>query len=146
MLKRRQRKSKILKMVYFNTKTLVWIAGVVTALTGAVIGIAKSWEYIEPGIPALRYYVRDQINGSTNSFKIAQQSQTSIFRDLQIENNEGKKAAAANALANWKLEKLKTNDSVTQNLIENQIREKEAEIEKLNSQLRTLDNLKAKGQ
>jgi len=127
-------------------KSIVWSAGVVTAIAGAIVGVAKSWEYIEPGMPAFRYYVRDRIDTSLSPFKTAQQSQTSILRDLQIENTEGKRSNAANALANWKLERLKTQDPVTQGLIDRQIQEKDNELKKLDSQLKTLNELRSQAQ
>lgn len=113
------------------------LAGVLTgvALVFTSVGaISKNWEAVEPNFLATRGFVR-----------YAQQSQTSILRDLQIESAEGKRSQAANSVANWRLEKLKTHDPVTQGLIDQQITNQEAEVERLSDQLRTLNRLKAQG-
>lgn len=113
------------------------LAGVLTgvALVFTSVGaISKNWDVVEPNFLATRGFVR-----------YAQQSQTSILRDLQIESAEGKRSQAANSVANWRLEKLKTHDPVTQGLIDQQIVNQEAEVERLSDQLRTLNRLKAQG-
>lgn len=127
-------------------KTIAWSAGILATIAGSITAVSAAWPIVEPVLVAHRGYVRDQARDLNQQWKVAQQTQTSILRDLQIEATEGKKSSANNALANWKLEKLKTRDPVTTTLIEQQISEKEAEVEKLNQQLRTLNRLKAQGQ
>jgi hypothetical protein len=129
-----------------RVKVFAWTAGIIATLAGAVTAVANAWPYIEPVWVAHRGYVRDVADDVTHKWKLAQQTQTSILRDLQIEATEGKKSAANNALANWKLEKLKTKDPVTHALIDRQIEEKESELTRLNGQLKTLNTLKAQGQ
>jgi len=129
-----------------SLKMIVWTAGIVATIAGSVTGVSAAWPILEPMLLAHRGYVRVVADDVKHEWKVAQQTQTSILRDLQIEATEGKKSSANNALANWKLEKLKTKDPVTTNLIEQQIGQKEAEIERLNDQLRTLNKLKSQGQ
>ena len=119
---------------------------VIIGLTGSATGMRAAMPLLKPVAPALIYYVDDSVGEVERKLTVAQQSTNSILRDLQIEANEGKKSSVNNSLANWKLEKLKTNDPVTRGLIDQQIQQQENELEKLNSQLKTLNKLRQQGQ
>lgn len=127
-------------LAYLKTRWKLFtfgLAGVATVFT-SVGAISKNWDAVEPSFISTRGFVRDSI-------KVAQQTQTGILRDLQIESAEGKRSQASNAVANWKLEKLKTKDPVTQSLIDQQIINQEAEVDRLSQQLKTLNRLKQQG-
>ena len=113
------------------------VASVVAVFAG-VGTISSNWDSVESGIPAHRGYVREHV-------RVAQAPQQMIYRDIQLEINDGKRTNAASDLAKWKLEKLKTKDPVTLELIDKQIGEKEREIDGLVDQRKTLNKLKSEG-
>lgn len=115
------------------------LAGVAILFT-SVGAISKNWDAVEPNFLTTRGFVRDLVRTAQ-----AQNSVLPVIRDLQIESAEGKRSQANNAAANWKLERSKTQDPVTQRLIDQQISNQEAEVERLTEQLRTLNRLKAQG-
>lgn len=118
------------------------ITGIIVGITGSVTGARSAWPILRLGLPATIYYVDDSLDEHEKKVNTAQQTTNSILRDLQIESTEGKRSNASNALANWKLERTKTQDPVSFGLIDQQIREKEDEINRLNNQLKTLNRLK----
>ena len=122
-------------------KLFAIILGGVAGTFASVGTIAKNWDAVEPSFLASRGWTRDLV-------KLAQSQQPSVLpaiRDLQIESAEGKKSQALNSVANWKLEKTKAKDPVTQGLIDQQITNQENEVSRLNGQIRTLNRLKQEG-
>lgn len=120
-------------------KLIAGSIGAVVFLFTSAGAISKNWDVVESNWVATRGYVRTHV-------LLAQAPQTLITRDLQIDINEGKRSNAANDLAKWKLERSKTKDPITIELIDKQITEREGEVERLNEQRRVLNRLKAQGQ
>lgn len=126
-----------------------WIAAVVAATTSAIIGVAKSWEYVEPKLLAHRGYVREISDDSKKEYQSSEgqlllklNALLSAQKDSQIEQAEGKRDAAKEAKAKWTAEVSKTQDPVTRNLYDQHINELDATIDKLNRQIRQLNSTK----
>lgn len=124
-------------------RKIAWAAGIVATISGGIVGYAKAWPEIEPWWWASRGFVYSQVDSARSQFKQAQDSTAAILRDLQIEQAEGKRDAAKEAKAKWGVELNKTADPITREMIDRHINELEASVGKLDSQIRTLNRMRA---
>lgn len=115
------------------------IAGVVVAITGAIVGVATAWPLIEPYMAAHRAYVRAVAMGLTDSYQAAQSDSRRVIRDLQIEQAEGKRDSATDAIVKWTIEIRKSNDETTKSMIQGQIDQLLMTKRRLNEQIDTLN-------
>ena len=133
--KRSVRKKRKAELYVFNgkTKMVLWVAGAVVTITGAVVGFNNMVPIVEPYMPATHMYVRDLTDSTSH-----------ILRDIQVEQAQGKIDATNDAVVKWKLERSKTQDPVTQNMIDQHIHDLGNLSERLADQLKTLKEIKAR--
>lgn len=107
---------------------------VIAAVIATLGGLPAAWagaNLLEPVVPAHRGYVRTVM-----------EPVLSAVRDSQIEQAEGKRDAAKEAKTKWLLERSKTKDSTTIDMIDHHIGELDVTIDKLNAQIKTLSRLR----
>ena len=122
------------------------VTGVVVGLSGSVTGVRAAWPVVKMWMPAPIVYVDGSIEEAEGRIRMAQQTNTSILRDLQLETAEGKKESAAQNKAKWQVERSKIQDPATLGLIDQQLNELDKTISRINSQIRVIEKLKANGQ
>lgn len=97
------------------------IAGMVGAITGAIVGVAAAWPIIHWVVPAHRGYVIEQVGGV--------QATTNELLIWKFEDDKGRKRSEA---ANWNIQMQKEQDPQTRTLIQQrieQLQRDQAEIE-----------------
>lgn len=102
-----------------------------------------SHEYVNHEIDGVKVEVRKDIDSTKSDLKSSLDNTNYILRDMQIEQAQGKLDASTDAVSKWKLELAKTKDPQTQTMIEGTIKEIDVRIRSLNSQLNTLNQLRA---
>lgn len=122
------------------------LTGIIIGATGAAGSIKASWSVMRYGVPANLVYVDGSVEEVEGRIRIAQQSNASILRDLQIETAEGKKESAVQNKAKWQVERSKTKDPATLNLIDQQLNDLDRTISRLDNQIRVIEQLKSRGQ
>lgn len=115
------------------------IAGVVGAFTGAIVGGAAAWTIVEPYMIAHRGYVRFVTMQFADKSDAAQNQSRRVIRDLQVEQADGKRDAAEEAIFKWGLELSKATDEQAKQLITARIRELQNTKQKLDNQIDTLN-------
>ena len=116
----------------------VSIAGLIAAVTGAIVGIAKATPVVEPWWYASRGYVRDVGAENESRIKIAQSKIEKKLDHIQLEQAQGKAEAADNDLFKAGLEYKKAADDQTKEYIQQQINKLTATKERIKSQIETL--------
>lgn len=127
-----------------KTKMVLWIAGAVVTVTGAVVGINNALPVLEPYAPATHSFTRELTDGLDKRLTQAQNNTAYILRDIQIEQAQGKIDATSDAVVKWKLERSKTQDPVTQSMIDSHVNDLGAQAQRLHEQLKVLQQIKAK--
>lgn len=127
-----------------KTKMILWAAGAVVTITGAVVGINNALPVLEPYAPATHSFTRELTDGLDKRLSMAQSSTDYILRDIQLEQAQGKSDANADSIVKWKLERAKSQDPVTQSMIDTHIHDLGVLADRLDSQVKTLKDLKAK--
>jgi hypothetical protein len=120
--------------VKYATGVLAFVA----AIGGAVAAVPK----IEPVFPAHRLYVREEVRHVHDTIQMAQDASIRALRDVQVEQAEGKREAADDALATWQLKLSGTTDETAKQLIRERIRALENTQRKLDGQINTLNRLR----
>lgn len=113
------------------TTAVAVLGGLPAAYAGAV--------FLEPVAPAHRAYVRDQVHE-------AQNATLPVLRDLQVDIANRAKRDEVDKKTKWTIERAKTKDPATLDMIDRQLRDSEATINALDEQLTTVKQLRAKGQ
>lgn len=106
------------------------------AILGGIPGAWAGAQFFEPAVPASRSYVRDLVH-------VAQNSVLPVLRDLQIETAEGKRDAAETAIDRFNLELNRAQTDDERMKINRAIRDQINTRDKLNGQIKTLNNLKS---
>lgn len=119
------------------------IAGVVGAITAAIIGVATAWPLIEPYVAAHRGYVRHVAAEIGDKNELAQHQNRKVIRDLQIEQADGKRDQIEEAIFKWEIELAKITDEQARFLINSRIRELQNTKSKLENQIETLNKAKS---
>lgn len=112
------------------------------AFVAAIGGAVKAWPDLEPGMPALRHYVRSEVTDAERRVKIAQEGTVRILRDLQIEQAEGKRDRIENDIAKWALERGKTQDPGTAAMIDEELRRSVQTKQRIDRQIETLTRMR----
>lgn len=115
------------------------LVGMIGVTAGAIVSAAAAWPLIEPYLAAHRGYVRYVAGEVSNGASTAQSESRKVIRDLQVEQAEGKRDAAAGDLVKWEIELGKTSNDQTRALIEKQMRELTVTKHRLDSQIETLN-------
>lgn len=118
------------------------IAGIVGALTGAVVGAAAAWPILEPYLAAHRGYVRFIAMEATGKYQADQLESRRVVRDIQVEQADGKREQTEEAIFKWQLELAKAPDEQARQLISNRIRELQNTKAKLINQIDTLNKVR----
>lgn len=119
------------------------LVGIIGVTAGAIVSAAAAWPLIEPYLVAHRGYVRHVSDSVSNNSSAAQSESRKVIRDLQVEQAEGKRDQADEALFKWKVELNKAADDQTRQLIFERLRELENTKRKLGDQIETLNKARA---
>ena len=103
------------------------------ALIGASGAAAKTWIDFNLFVPASRQWVSAEIDTTKTT-----------VQDVQIEIAEGKREQTKDSLAKWGVELARAANDQTKSLIQRQINELQATIDRLNSQITTLKQLRGR--
>jgi len=118
----------------FITAALALLAGIPGYVAGA--------NYLEPAVPAQRYWVRNHVEEETTKLKLTEDTTLKVLRDLQIETAEGKRDNAANARAKFELDYAHEKNDERKLEIGKTIRSLQGTEDKLNQQIKTLNKLR----
>ena len=121
------------------------VTGIVAGVSGSVTGGRAAWPIVKMGLPAPIVYVDSSLEEVEGRIRMAQQTSTSILRDLQVETAEGKKESAVQNKAKWQVERSKIQDPATLGLIDQQLNDLDKTISRLDNQIRVIEKLKASG-
>jgi hypothetical protein len=88
------------------------LAGAVVAITGAIVGVAKAWPYVEPYLLAHRGYVLEQVGGVT-----------ATTNELLIWKSEDSQERIKSEISGWAIQLQKESDPQQKHLIEQRLRE-----------------------
>lgn len=130
---------KLHAWVLKRVRRIMWVSGVVAAISGGIVGGAKAWPLVEPYFLAHRGYVRDYTTQISDKANAGQEDSRRVIRDLQIEQAEGKRDQADDSLLKWRVELGKASDAQTVQLIAKQITTLETMKSKLVNQIQTLN-------
>ncbi len=114
-------------------------AGIVVAITAAIVGVATAWPLLEPWVAAHRGYVREVSSAIEFKLNLAQIKGYAAIRDIQIEQAEGKRDQVEDSIFKWNIEMEKAPDLQSKSLIADRIRDLQNIKRKLDSQLDTLN-------
>lgn len=120
-------------------RKIIWVSGVVAAISAGIVGGARAWPILEPFWFAHRGYVRDYTMLASDKTNAAQSDSRKIIRDLQVESAEGKRDQTEDSILKWKIELAKASDVQTIQMISKQISTLENTKSKLVNQIDTLN-------
>ncbi len=103
-------------------------------------------DYAEPGWYASHGWVRDLFDAKIRPVTVSQNDDRKILRDIQIDTANRAKRDEVNNLAKYTIERDKVKDNFTLDLIDKQIDASKDSLRALDDQLKTLKELKGKGQ
>ena len=116
----------------------ITVCGLIAAVTGAIVGIAKATPVVEPWWYASRGYVRDVGAENENRIKLAQSKIEKKLDHIQLEQAQGKSESVDNDLFKAGLEFKKASDDQTKEYIQQHINKLTATKDRLKSQIETL--------
>lgn len=121
------------------------VTAVVVGLTGAIQGIKAAWPLMRLILPALILYVDGSVDDARGEWRTAQSSDRGVLRDVQIDMNNRSRRDEIQKKYNFAIERTKTSDPTTLQIIDRSLRDVEENISELDNQLNTLKQLKAHG-
>ena len=126
-------------------KSAMAALGLIIALGGAIKVTPDIYNAIEPIWYASRAYARDLQSVTIKEAQSIGERNNVILRDLQIEQAEGKRDAAANDIAKWNVELAKAekqNDAALAYKIRDAISKLTSIHDRLDAQIKTLNKLR----
>jgi hypothetical protein len=113
-------------------RNIIYVAGGVAAIAGAITALPKATQVVEPYGPAHRGFVRDTTRSSVEP--IAQQTDVLLYWKLEDEKNRTKREEGA-----WNVQLQRENDPASRALIEQQIQRATADRKKIDDRLNKLN-------
>lgn len=126
-------------------KSATAVLGLLAAYPTGMAGARLLSDQIEPSWVAQRGWVRESIEEKLKPFVVVQADDRRILRDLQIDGANRSLRDEKNSQAQWLVKRKETNDPLTLELIDRQLSLSKDSIDALQDQVKTLNELKAKG-
>lgn len=127
MAKRPPLKTSLWQRTPLRWRNMTKMAAGVVAITGAIVGVAKAWPYVEPYLLAHRGYVIEHIGGVQ-----------ATTNELLIWKFEDAKSRSKADMEGWTIQMQKENDPQTRTLIQRRIEQLNVEQQQYDQRIRAL--------
>lgn len=121
--------------------TIAVVTGLITGITGSIIGISNAAPIVEPWWYASRGWVRVQQTIADQKSADANEKTVRILRGIQIDGANGKREATEGDIFKWEQELKKAVDDDSREKIAGQLRKLHDTKRSLDAQIDTLSKL-----
>lgn len=126
-------------------KSAMAVLGLLGAYPTGMAGAQLLRDQTEPSWVAQRYWVREVLDERIKPLVLVQSDDRKILRDLQIDGANRSLRDEKNNQAQWLVKRKEISDPLTLELIDRQLSLSKDSIDALQDQVKTLNELKAKG-